>query len=267
MSQIFQTMLIGLTIVLLAGCDGANKNQPIWEQVKITDLALSNGPKPPSRQLLQTIDFTLYVFEVRAEEIVTLTDIWQTLHTSPFKFDDYQALQENLFLVGFGQLQTWDQIRDVLQAAGAKKVQTISLLLADGYADEITIADVDDQQALFYLSNGSAGAVTIGPGKLVLRVRANKIPGSRGVCSTDIRPVFLSATRNFNANLSAKSRDNEYTFTSLGFRLKMSPGDFILIGPKRYITQQNTLASLFFSSPKPKPFTRIYLFVCLRIED
>ncbi|MBN2455447.1 MAG: hypothetical protein JXB29_02750 [Sedimentisphaerales bacterium] len=267
MSSIYYRVVIVLAVAFLAGCESNESEKQIWEQVKFTDLTLWQEPEQADRKVLTTIDFKLYVFELPADDIAEVVEIWQRLHTSPLEFEDYQSFRENLFLAGFGQGQIWDQIRGILQDAGSRRVQTTSLMLADGLADDITIAAVDREQGFFYISKGSGETITLGPGWLNLRVRANKIPDSRGVCNVVVSPVFVPAFRGRDENSPGPTADKIYPFTSLGLRLKMSPGEFVLIGPERDISRKGTVASLFFRVSKPKPAARIYLFVCYRIED
>ena len=61
----------------------------------------------------------------------------------------------------------------------------------------------------------------------------------------------------------------------------MGPGDLVLLGPERYISDQRTLGGLFFSKPegslffsetgrKPpeiKPAVKLFVLVCTAIND
>jgi hypothetical protein len=110
--------------------------------------------------------------------------------------------------------------------------------------------------------------VTIGPGALVLWVKADKIPGSRGVCNVKAQPVFGSPIRIPLPDSAAYERSNELVFTTVGFELKMSPGDFFLLGPGKYVSNQITLSSLFFSKRNERrAVLRMFLFVCTNIDD
>jgi hypothetical protein len=61
----------------------------------------------------------------------------------------------------------------------------------------------------------------------------------------------------------------------------MSPGDFVFLGPEKYIEDQTTLGGLFFNKPEgslffgatehkgpeQKPAVRVFLLVCTGIND
>jgi hypothetical protein len=282
MIRVFQIAVFSCAVTSLIGCNVPEKDKPIWQQVKFGDLAPSANDKRSAGQLLKTINFSIYLFEIPAGNIGILDDVWPMPHGSdfpenrkmgylyrkPLRFNDSDAFGANSFLIGFGQLEMWDKIADLLRSADAKKIETVSLLLLDGQANDLTITALDNEQMIFYASAGGAmEAVGIGPGKLLLRIKAEKIPGSRGICNVDIQPVFSSPAKSSIPQLAARKKSHEFVFTSAGFKLKMSPGDFVFLGPEKYVSHQVTLGSLFFSKPKPRPVVRTYLIICTRIID
>jgi len=267
MIRLFQIAVFSCLGLLLTGCNAPEESEPIWEQVKIGDIAPSHSGKRPGDHLLETANFSVYIFEIPAENINILDGVWQMLYTESLRFNDYDAFSANLFSVGFGEVQMWGKIADLLRAAGGKRVRTVTLLLSDGQAETIAIAGLGSEQTIFYIStDGSMEGVTIGPGTLALRIKAGKIPGSRGVCNVDIQPVFSSPIRSSIPQLAAREKLGDVLFDTAGFRLKMSPGNFVFLGPEKYSSEHITLAGLFFSRPGPMPVVRTFLFVCSRIN-
>lgn len=261
-------MVFTCTAVLLTSCKAPEKNEPIWQQVKISDLAPSSGAKDGRGRLLKTINLDIHIFEMPAEDTNALNYVWQMMYTKPLQFNDYDAFCANSFSVGFGQIQMWNTIANVLRGAGSEHIETVSLLLPDGETNDFTIARLNKEQTVFYISSASSmEGATIGPGKLALRIKVEKIPGSRGVCLVNAQPVFTPPIQSPIPQLAERAKAAEFLFTSAGFGLKMSPGDFVLLGPKKYIGHQITLGSLFFSRPKPKPAVRMFLLLCTRIID
>lgn len=277
MIRLFQIAVLSCAALVLTGCNGPEKNKSIWEDTKIGDLAPSHSGKRAGDQLLKTINFDIYIFDIPAENISALDDVWRILqgsnfagsrYTKPFRFNDYDAFGANSFLVGFGKIQMWNKISDLLRVAGGEKVKTVSLLLFDGQADDLDIARLRNEQTIFYISSaGSMEGATVGPGTLALRVKAEKIPGFRDVCNVDVLPVFSPPMRRSIAQLAGREKTTDFLFTSVGFKLKMSPGHFFFLGPEKYISDQITLASLFFSRTRPKaePVVRTYLIACMMI--
>jgi hypothetical protein len=282
MFRIFQIAVLSCLALWLTGCGGPEKNEPIWEQIKIGDLAPSYSGKQPDGQSLKTINFNVFAFEIPAENISALDDIWRMLYPQPLQYNNYNAFKANSFLVGSGHAQMWSKITDLLLAAGGKGAKRVSLLLPNGRANDLPIARLDNEQTVFYISTGgSMDGVSIGPGMVGLRIKAEKIPGSKGVCQVSALPVFSPPIRGAIPQLLYRAKASEFLFTSAGFGLKMSPGDLVVLGPEKYIDHQITLGSLFFSRPqgslffsrterKPperKPAVRIFLLLCTGIND
>jgi len=242
----------------------------------------SHSGKRPGGQLLKTINFNVYAFEIPAENISALDDIWRMLYPKPLQYNNHDAFKANSFSAGFGQVQMWNKIRDLLLAADGKGTDRISLLLPDGQANDLPIARLDKEQTISYISaSGSMEGKTARPRELTLRLKAEKIPGSIGVCQVSILPVFSPPIRSSIPELVYRAKAGEFPFTSVGFGLKMSPGDLVVLGPEKYIDHQITLGGLFFSRPegslffsrterKPperKPAVRIFLLLCTSIND
>jgi len=279
LSSAFCLLSSVLLCFCLIGC-ASPQEEPIWEKVKIGDLAPHHGDKPPSARLIKTINFDLHIFEIPAENIDKLDDTRKTLYTKPLRFNSLHAFGANSFSVHFGQIRMLDQIYNLLLAASGNIIAKVSLMLADGQAETITITGLDVPRTIFFTSTyGSREGANIGPGILALRLKAQTIPGSRGVCDVTAYPVFSPPIiKGAIPQLDARAKIREFPFSAAAFALKMSPGDFILLGPKEYISDQTALGGLFFSNPegslffseterKPperKPAVRIFLLVCTR---
>ncbi len=282
MIRVFQIVVLSSLPFCLTGCGAPEENEPIWQQLKIGDLAPSHSGKRPGSQLLKTINFNVYAFEIPAENISALDDIWRMLYPKPLQYNNHDAFKANSFLDGLGQVQMWNKIRDLLLAADGKGTRKVSLLLPDGQANDFPIARLDKEQTISYISaSGSMEGVTVGPGMVALRLKAEKIPGSRGVCKMSAMPVFSPPIGSSIPELVYRAKAGEFHFSSVGFGLKMSPGDLVVLGPEKYIDDQITLDSLFFSRsqgslffsrterkpPERKPAVRIFLFLCTGIND
>ncbi len=259
-----------------------DKSKPIWEQVKIGDLAPSDSSKQSSLQIFKTINFDVHIFEIPAENIDKLDDIWEILHTQPLRFRDYKDFRANSFVARFGQTLLLKQVLDSLRSAGGKKVVTVKLLIEDGQAGNVIVARLNSKQDVLYISSGGLTDKTaIGPGILSLRIRAGKTAGLRDMCSVIAEPVFSLPISSPVPDLSKRAQRHEFAFATTAFGLKMTPGDFVLLGPDRYISDQSTLTGLFFNEPKGslffsetkskppelKPAVRIFILVCTGISD
>lgn len=269
MVRLLQIMVFAWIFALLVGCNDAGKNEPIWKDTKIGDLAPPHSGKQKDSQLLKAINLNVYIIEVPAGNIGALDKLWQTLYEKQLQFNNYNAFKANSFLIGFGKPQIWNEVTKLLLDAGDEKnIEKVSLLLLNNQPNDLFVTPLYAEQSVFYISdNGSMEGVTIGPGELVLRIKAEKIPGSRGVCKVYACPVFPAPIRSPIEKSTVGVESEDYSFTSVGFTLKMSPGDFFLLAPKEYAGHEATLASLFFSGPQRRPIVKVYLVVCTRIND
>lgn len=282
MIRTFQITVLSCLGFYLIGCIGSEQSPPMWEQVKIGDIAPSRNGQQSVGELLNTINFDVYIFEIPAENVSKLNDAWQILYLKPLLFTNYNAFRANSFMVRFGQVQMWQRVNDLLRAAGGQKIVTVSLLLPDGQTNDLIITGLDTKQSISFIAvNGRREGATIGPGILVLRIKAEKIPQLRGVCKLIAYPVFTVPIRSSIPELTARAKFREFLFSSAAFGLKMSPGDFVVLAPEKYISSQTTLGSLFFSKPEGslfsspterrapelKPAIRVFLLVCSRISD
>lgn len=280
MIRVFQIAFLISLAFRAGGCNGT-EGEPIWERVKITDLAPSDNVKHAGPQQLKTLNFNVYIFEMPAENVSTLVDVWPMVYAQPLRFNNIDAFSSNSFLAGFGQIRMWDKIADLLRSSDGIQVGTVSLLLPDGQSNDVAVGVLGKEKTVLYTSeNGSMKRVKLGQGKLGLRIQAEKIPAFRGLCKVSVLPVFSPPRRRSIPLFSGREKSGEFLFTSAGFSLKMAPGDFVLIGPGKYDSEQETLGGLFFSKPQGslffnelerkgpelKPSVRLFLLVCIGIN-
>jgi hypothetical protein len=268
MVRFFQIIVLICTAAFFTGCRQPEKEKPIWEQIKLSDVATTWDINHPDERLLKTINFDIHIFEMPAKDYNGLNNFWEMMYAKPLHFNNYDAFHANSFSAGFGQISMWNTIAAVLRNAGGEHIETVSLLLFDGETKDFTITRLNEEQTVFYIANDSSmEGVTIRPGKLVLRIKVEKVPGERGVCVLNALPVFTLSLQSAVPQLAEHAKSQEFLFKSAGLFLKMSPGDFVLFGPEKYIGHQITLGSLFFSTPKPKPIVRMFLLICTRVID
>lgn len=257
-------MFLSCLIALLAGCA---EEPPLWETVKVGDLIPPRGTKHSGRQLLKKADFKVYIFDIPAENADVLNDIWPILSTKQLKFNNQKAFTANLFSAGFSRVAEWNKIAALLRAAGAKQALTVSLMIPQNLANDLTIAEFPTEQTIFYTSaDGSIEGMTVKPGALVLRIKADPIPDSRGLCRVIAEPVYSPQIRTSVRRLIARAKADEVPFDCAGFELKMAPDDLLFLGPKKFIDNRITLGGMFFTIPARKTLIRTYLIVCTTIN-
>jgi hypothetical protein len=253
-------------ILLLGSCNDSQQKQAGGGDIKIGDLAPLRTSNIPDRRL-KNIHFDCYSFELPAKNIEQLTEVWQTLDTESVYFNNQQAFTENSFAIGFGRIDTWETAAELLRSAGAKKVATTALLLSSEQQSDIPAAGLTGHKDILYLDTDlSLKSFAARPGQIALRLKAKKIAGKRGVCNFYGKVVFVPKAKP-NFPVPENSPLNEFSFKATGFGLRTSPGDLLLLGPTRYVTDEKALANIFFNTNGSKPKVRLYMLFCAGIYD
>ncbi len=262
----------------LAGCTKPEE-KPVWEKVKVGDLA--DGTKVPQTKFLKTINVEVHVFEIPADNIGELDNIRKKLRIRPLRLTDYPAFEANSFLVRFGQARIWSEIQNMLLKADGRQIAKATLMLTYGEPQTITVAGLNHPRTVFYTAtDGSRQGANVGPGILGLRIRADDVPGAVGICDLVAYPVFYLPMTSTIPKFDDHMKRREFPFIAAAFGLRMSPGGFVFLAPKEYISDQTTLAGLFFSNvkgslflsrsgrkpPEYKPAVRVFLLACTRID-
>ncbi len=264
----------------LLGC-AKPEEEPIWEKVKIGDLAPS-GDGAAKAQFVKSINLEVHVIEIPADNIGDLDNVRKKLRIKPLKLKNFQAFSSNSFLARFGQSDMWNEVHGMLTAAGGQEVVNVSLMLSDSHPQTLAITGLRKTQTVFYTADdGSRQGANVGPGILGLRIKGDKIPGRKGICEITAYPVFSLPTKSAIRELEEQMKRREFPFTSAALGLRMTPGDFVFLAPKEYVSDQTSLGGLFFSNirgrmflnaaerkpPEHKTAVRVFLLACTRIDD
>jgi hypothetical protein len=174
----------------------------------------------------------------------------------------------------------WQPIEEMLIEAGGQEAATTSLVLTDNDTSDLPVAELGDRQVVSFVgARLSSQRVELGPGLLVLRLRPEPIPWSRGVRKIIGYPTFTLPLRSAISPIESRVRQREFYFAPAAFATQMGPGDLVVLGPDEYTGERTTLGGLFFCHPegtmffrpgagKPparKAFVRIFVLVCTAI--
>ena len=277
MARVVITAMLGLFIVFPVGCNEAESGAS-WDDVKIGNLDTVQSGKARLGQSLRTANFDVYVYEVPAANVGKLDDVWESLFVRPVRFYNYRAFTGNLFRVGMGKRFRWSGVEDMLRAAGGKRMVKVTALLPDGQPDNLPVTAVDRPQEVSYIGlDLSREKLIVGPGIVTLRVTAEDVGGARGVCQVVAYPAFTVPMASAEGPIGDHAKRQEVEFKAAGFGLKMSPDDFVVLGPRKYLSERATLSGLFFSNlegtmflergkrPKRKISVRVFVVVCTGI--
>jgi len=268
----------------LAGCaDAPKEERQIWQGVKIGDVApTAKGKNREKVKFLATVQMEVRAFELPGENVDQLDDLWRQLSPKLVFMTSYNAFTDNSFRVKSGRIEMWEKIQKTLTAAGAQMTATLSLAVPDNDTTDLPIADLTAGRTIAFMGNNLASqTVNVGPGSLVLRLRAEPMPWAPGVRKIIAYPTYALPTSAAIPQLHLLARKNEFYFAPAAFAAQMGPGDLVVLGPDTYTGEQLTLGGLFFNNlqgrlffdpaksdpPQFKPGARIYVLICRGISD
>jgi hypothetical protein len=251
--------IINVCLFYCIGC--TPPEAPVWKNVKFKDLART---KLSSQKALESpLQFNMYIFAMPADNFADVKDVWTTLATKPIQCISQDSFGENGFAAGIGTTTQWEPIAKKLREAKGKNLKTTDLIIFSNNQEYVSLLKLEVEKNIFYRTqdNQISGA-TLGPGEAMLRLTAVTPPDVRGVCKLTIEPMFKNTAQSQTALADA----NDFVFTAATFSTKMSPGDFILLGPTSFSRQDMTLGSIFFSSPDTST-VQIYMIVCVGVSN
>jgi hypothetical protein len=284
MARLLGALALTLWLAGMAGCaDAPKEERQIWQDIKIGELAPTVREKDRDKvTVLATVQMEIRLLELPGENVGQLDDLWRQLSSKGIFMTSYNAFTDNSFRVKFGRIEAWEKIQRALTAAGAQMAATLSLAVPDNDMSDLPIADLPAGRKVAFVGNNLASqTVNVGPGSLVLRLRAEPIPWARGVRKIIAYPTYTLPTSAAIPQLHLMARKRDFYFAPAAFATQMGPGDLVVLGPDTYTGEQLTLGGLFFNNlqgrlffdatrpdpPKFKPGARLYVLICRGITD
>jgi len=278
MVRIVITAVLGLLLVLLPGCREPAA-QPPAHDLKIGDLRTLESEKVPGNLALRTANFDVHIYELPADKAAKLNDVWAGLYERGLTFYNYSAFAGNLFRVAMGRRFSWSRLDDIFKDIGGRQMAVISVLLPEGRAQDIRITGLDRPQELSFVDLYLLpDKILIGPGNLNLRLVGSQVPGIRGVCQLVAYPAFTLPMASAVGPMADLAKQREVEFKPAGFGSKISPDEFLVLGPANYVSERVSLGGLFFTNldgtvfplrgkrPTRKTSVRIFVLVCTGIN-
>jgi len=286
----FITFLI-IPAIWLTGCEKPKNSaaQTALSGIKLSDIAPISGDR-----LSPEIVFQIFTFEFPAQRVLDMERFFANLRLQPFSFANYKAFKANGFSAGFGRGREWNSVARQLRRTEARETSSNTLIVFDNTGDPIGVVWIDAGQTILYFGqDGSVGGLSPGMGELILQLKAEPVPEVRGAAHVVIQPVFRRGMEGNLGRLAGIEKIDEKVFSFARFTLKMSDGDFILLGPSEYKKDKTLLSGLFFAGrgdflvrkePPPQqardvstgdnyvlqrniPLVRMYLIVCMKVGD
>ncbi len=261
------TCLAALLAVFLAGCETPSSEAAASAEsrrLKVGDLAAPQTQPLPSQVSLQVI-----VFEVPADKVASVREMFDVLRVGPIFFADRVTLEANDIRAAFGTQRDWPDLAEKLDEAGAKQVYLYTLLHFDYRGLDLVDLPLWETGTLSYMrADGSTGSVELEPGRLAWSTTARPVEQLRGVADVVFRYVHRRQKDIAAARLARQDRVKERVFDFSVLSAKMSRGDFILLGPTAFhdADGQRLLDPAFRVTRPAGGGLRFYLVLCTKVS-
>lgn len=262
-------------VILCPGCKQQAPEPPIWEQVKIGDLA----QKPPSDQgapALNALNLEVHQYNIPAENIKQLEALWEPLRLRGLRYQNREAFRANGFRAARGRITVWDMLVSTLAQVKARKARTVSFLLSPGHDSDLPLLNLGrGQDVAFSDIEGNAQNILIGPGTITWRLRIEEDSVNPALPKLTAYPVFQRAGIKSMRYHTGLKDSRQIAFLSAGFSVRMGYGDLIALGPDGPVDDASSLKGLFFGIPqalflglnrtepvKTCPAVRVFVLTC-----
>jgi hypothetical protein len=276
---------LNCTLVLLClstaflGCKRPAQEPPIWEQVKIGDLASAQSPKQ-DMPVLNALKIDVHVYSVPAHNIEQLRDLWEPLQLKGMRYTDQQAFRDNGFRTARARITVWDTLAQALARIQAQKVRTISFMLSQDEDNDLPLAGLHRPQDITFTGlDGSEERILIGPGIIAWRLKVERIPSNPKESKFTAYPVFKLAGVKPMRYQTRLIESSQIAFLTAAFSVRMGYGDLIVLGPEESLGDASTLGGKFFGIPnyvflglnknepvKSCPAVRVFVLTCSGIQ-
>lgn len=270
---------------MIAGCEEiepGRKQAPI-EGVKLSDLQPTDIEFEPPQ-----INLDLVAFEMPAENLQTVTKIFDSITDSQIILAGKDRMKANGFKVALGYSEQWQLLVPLLHQARARKANTNKLLIIDSQGEDIYIKNIYTPYRLSYINASSYNLLQdLPPGRAIFRVKAAMLPERKRLASVKLQALYKSSVSDIFTKANDNNIANENILDFASMRMKMNEGDFILLAPEKHDEQPGSLENLFFSftgdypeaTPNKTdnesgpsivvkhnvPLVRIYMLVCMKV--
>lgn len=253
----------------------------MWEKVQLSDLVSSGQPDSSPAQQLTGINLDVYYYEVPVDQVKTLVPVWNPLSKQAIRFKNALSFQGNGFQFSRTRMDKLSWIFGNLEQAEAKKIGTFSMILAEDYDSDLLVTALPGRQTISFLDmKGATKSAVVGPGRLNLRLRAQKSQGSPYPDQVVGYPMVTVPSHKGIEKLEQLASQYEAAFLSSSFTVRMVPGDVFLLGPEEFYGDISSLGGLFFLNPSgrvfepsrvggmrtTKPTVRVFVILCTSIQ-
>lgn len=268
-------LALAYIMTVFAGCKQPVQEPPIWDKVKIGDLA----PGPSADRGVSefnALNIEIHVYSIPVQNLKKTRDLWEPLRLKGLRYENQQAFEANGFRAARARITAWDTLVSALSRVQAQKLRTVSFLLSQGYENDLPLANLSARQDVTFTGiDETARRILIGPGTIAWRLRVERVRASPKESRLTAYPVFKLAGVSPMPYQTSLTESSQIAFLSAAFTVRMGYGDLIVLGPRESLGAASSLGGLFFGIPnhlflgldknepvKSCPAVRVFVLTC-----
>jgi len=263
-------MSLFIAVFLVAGCHEpeAGMEGPPIDGIRITDLA----PRVKKQTPVRTV-FRVFTFEVPAEEMQSLGELFESMSKRQIRYADRAVFDGNGFRAGFGSQSEWGSFSAAIQAVASRTTNTRNVVAYELEGDELMTATLKFTEQVAWIGPRDAIVRNMFTfGRFSWMIKARRTGGIRGLAEVTIVPAYKLGTQDTFSQVD--HFEDRSPFASCALDVRMSPGDYLLLGSTGEPTGGDglgigplTLTRLLFYSVDRPGSLKVYLILCVGVED
>ncbi len=240
------TVAMAGALATLAGCPRTPKDDEIDSNVGNVLLGM------PTTRPVTVVRVTITAVELPLDTNAEGDGFWSSLSEKPFNPATPDRLAVNGIRVGVGLKKNWDALADSFNAQGGRTLKASVLMVMANKVAPIVISSSKRRQTIFtILPDQTLRGVDYPPGMKQLAIHC--VPNdSESLVTLTAMPQLRSFKSRIGlsktgARHAVTRTPDFYNFYSLGWRLAMSPKEFLVMGPSSEAERTSSAGRHFFT--------------------
>ncbi len=269
--RISRSAILSAIVLLASGCAGLPTPKPALK----TDTAASQSPvagalfaKPVAQDVVSNatrivdIAFNVMNAEFPASRTGDARKIWNHVDEMRLKPDQVQLLARNGIRLGTATPASWPAIQTILDAGDAK-ITSSQLFPQRGSALPVELGSVEEGTSIFYYdSHGRLVGKSFPGGEKLILIDYAVHPELDGCTDLGVSFEINRETEEMvweqQGGMMRQVPDHDrHRFADLTSLLTMHPGEFLVLGPRDEMKNDNLVGTQFLSSRKGEGSVRV----------
>jgi len=257
MKYLFNILSWLVIFVLFSGCSDESANSK--HSLSSVRQDIKAGELLPRQQFDRrdnlNVRLQIYTFYISEEGYAELSEVFDKAGQLGFEYSDEKDFIANGLVTTGGDMLAWNFLSKVLTKEQAKVASHMSLQTLEGMSEDVFISRLEAPSNVHYSSGGVVSGLSLVPGEFVLRLKPEPLIGLRRATRLDIETVYKTS-------IAERGKFGEFVFEAVDCRVRLSPGQFILMGPRVWKADYDFLGDKMFFPERSVSAVHFCVIVC-----